>query len=82
MRERRPAVGLPVGSSPRRQRLTQVRGDFVDEAFGGEPALAVADQQGQVLGHGAALDGLDADALKGAGEAVEFGIAVELGAVF
>src|SRR5687767_4453151 len=35
--------------------LFQMLGDLVDEAAGGQPALLVADEQGEILGHIARL---------------------------
>src|SRR5690242_3279429 len=82
---RSPAAGVIVRlsrTSGRLQRLLEVLGDLVDEALGGQPALLVADEEGQVLGHRAALDGVDADLLQRLGELGQRLVAVELGAVF
>ena len=47
-----------------RHRLLQVLVDLVEEARGREPLLVGADQQREVLGHVAGLDGVDADLLQ------------------
>ncbi|CDX59859.1 NADP-dependent isocitrate dehydrogenase (modular protein) [Mesorhizobium plurifarium] len=67
-------LGLP-------HRLLQILVDLVEEAGGGEPGLVRADQQRQVLGHEARLDGLDADLLQRLGEALQLGIVVKFGAM-
>ena len=51
--------GRGAASGLRRHRLLQVLVDLVEEAGGGEPFLVGADQQRQVLGHVAGLDGVD-----------------------
>src|SRR5690606_8763984 len=61
--------------------LVQVFGDLVEEALGGQPALLVADPQRQVLGHVAALDGVDDDLLERLGEGDQLLVAVQLAAV-
>src|SRR5215831_4319852 len=52
----------------RRHRLLEVVVDPVEEADGREPFLVGADQQREVLGHVAGLDGVDADLLERRGE--------------
>src|SRR3546814_9674118 len=47
-----------------------------------QPRLIGTDQQRQILGHVAGLDGVDADALDGARESCDLGRVVELGTVF
>ena len=49
--------------------------------MGGGPRCVRADQQREVLGHLAALDGLDADALEGLGELGDLGRVVHAPAV-
>src|SRR5690606_28831048 len=46
-------------------RLFQVLVDLVEEAGGGEPLLVGADEEGEVFGHVARLDGIDAHPLQG-----------------
>src|SRR6185312_5831427 len=65
----------------RRHRLGEVVRDLVEEAGGGQPALVGADQEREVLGHVAFLDGGDADLFQLLGELRELRIIVELGAV-
>ena len=62
-------------------RLLQILVDLVEEAGGREPGLVGADEQRQVLGHEAGLDRLDADLFQRVGEALQFGVVVELGAM-
>src|SRR5215211_4289277 len=64
-----------------RHRLLEVFVDLVEEAGGGEPLLLGADEEGEVLGHEAGLDRVDADLLQRRGEAGELRVVVELGAV-
>src|SRR5690606_30704112 len=52
-----------------------------EELLGGLERRVPADQQRQVLGHLAALDGLDDDLLELVGEADQLGVAVQLAAV-
>src|SRR5690606_5159195 len=59
----------------------QVLGHLVEEALGGQPALLVADQQGEVLGHEAGFHRLDDDPLEGGGEGGQVRVVVQLGAV-
>src|ERR1700726_1254176 len=65
----------------RHYRLGQVFRDLVEEAGGGEPTLFGADQEREILGHEAGLDGFDTDLLQRRSELLQFGIVVELGAV-
>src|SRR5690242_5833097 len=65
----------------RRHRLVEVLRDLVEEAGGRQPALIGADQEGEVLGHVAVLDGRDADLLEGRCELRQRLVVVELGAV-
>ncbi len=44
-----------------RESLFQVLRDLVEEAFGREPTLVIADKQSQILGHEAGFHGVDAD---------------------
>src|SRR5689334_11058812 len=53
----------------------------VEELLGRQPLLLGADQDREVLGHPAALDGLDADLLQRVREPDDVGRAVELAAV-
>ena len=55
--------------------------DLVEKAGGREPSLIGADQQRQILGHEACLDGADHDLFQRLGEAGKLGIVVELGAM-
>src|SRR5260221_9103801 len=64
-----------------RHRPGQVFRDLVEEAGGRQPALVGADQQGQVLGHEAGFDGIDADLLQRCGELRQRVVVVELGAM-
>jgi hypothetical protein len=64
-----------------RHRLLQPLVDPVEEAGGREPPLVGADEEGEVLGHEAGFDGVDADLLEGGREPREIVVAVELGAV-
>src|SRR6266446_1764382 len=64
-----------------RHRLGQVFRDLVEEAGGRQPALVGADQQREILGHIAGLDGVDADLLQRLGEFCQFLVVVELGAM-
>ena len=59
----------------------EVLHDGFKERFGRQPALFGADQQREVLGHLAALDGVRAHLLQRAREAVERRVRVELGAM-
>ena len=61
--------------------VAQILLDLVDEAAGRQPRLIGADQESEVLGHGAGLDGRHHDLLQSFGEAEQLVIAVELGAV-
>src|SRR5262245_21843049 len=72
---RRPQVRIQTkekrrGPSPDRNRrlrghrLGQVLGNLVEEAGGREPLLVGSDQQREVLGHVAGLDGVDTDLLE------------------
>ena len=61
--------------------LGQVFRDLVQKTFGGQPALLVADQQRQVLGHVARFDRIDRDLFQSGGETGELGIIVQLGPV-
>src|SRR5262245_28763853 len=56
----------------------QVLIQFVEKLLGREPGLFRADQDRQVLGHEALLDGFNADALQRLGEALDLRSTVEL----
>src|SRR6516225_6361447 len=64
-----------------RHRLVEVFRDLVEEARGRQPALVGADEQREILGHVAVLDGLHADLLQRIGKLRKLRIVVELGAV-
>src|ERR1700735_3112146 len=64
-----------------RHRFGEVFRDLVEEARGREPALIGADQQCEVLGHEAGLDGVDADLFQGQCELRQRLVVVELGAM-
>src|SRR5437016_14254953 len=64
-----------------RHRLVQIGVDLVEEAGGREPLLLGADEEREVLGHGAGLDGVDAHLLQGGREPGERRVVVELGAM-
>src|SRR2546430_7999435 len=81
LRSRDPTTNSPCIGANLCHRLRKVVRNLVEEAGGGEPALVGADQQRKVLGHGAGLDGVDADVLQRVGELRELHIVVELGAV-
>src|SRR3954447_16485153 len=70
------STGLAMGSSsPQRGLQTPVhRGE---EVLGGEKVLVGADEQREVLGHLARLDGLDAHALERLAELGDLGCLVE-----
>src|SRR6187549_778414 len=65
-------------SGPGRHLRFEIGTDRFEELLGGHPALLGADQYGQVLGHLAVLDGVDADLLQRLGEAGYVGRVVEL----
>src|ERR1700761_1723480 len=65
----------------RRHRLVEVVRDLVEEAGGRQPALVGADEEREVLGHVAFLDGGDADLLERACELRQRLVVVELGAM-
>src|ERR671916_380960 len=69
-------VEAPLG-----HRLLQVLVDLRQEGLGVQPGLVLADQDRQVLGHLAALDGLDANPLKRLGEGGDVRRVVEFTAV-
>src|SRR6478752_5544853 len=64
-----------------RHGLLEVLVDRREEVLRRLVRLVRADQEREVLGHLAALDGLDADALEGLGELRDLGGAVHLAAV-
>src|SRR5438128_2156270 len=78
-------VADPATTNPRVaylcHRLRKVVRNLVEEAGGRQPALVGADQEREVLGHGAGLDSIDADRLQRVSELRELRIVVELGAV-
>ena len=69
-------VSGPVGHF-----LLEVLDDRFEELFGGHPALVGTDKQREVLGHLAALDGLDAYPLERFGELDDIGCVVEPAAI-
>src|SRR5438034_4246782 len=73
--------GVVKGGLRCRHRLGEVVRNLVEEAGGGQPALVGADQEREVLGHVAFLDGVDANFLQGLGKLRQFLVVVELGAV-
>src|SRR5258708_5051083 len=74
---------LPGEGTGRRlsHRLLQIGVELVEERGRRQPGLLRADQYGEVLGHEAGLDSIDADLLEGQGEARDLGRAVELAAI-
>src|SRR5579859_5681076 len=62
-------------------RLLEVLIELVEELSGGQPGLVRADQDGQVLGHEAGFDRLDAHLFQRLGEMRDVGGVVELGAI-
>src|SRR5260221_10810127 len=74
---------LPGEGTGRRlsHRLLQIGVELVEERRRRQPGLLRADQYGEVLGHEAGLDSIDADLLEGQGEARDLGRAVELAAI-
>src|SRR5260370_18513110 len=74
---------LPEEGTGRRlsHRLLQIGVELVEERGRRQPGLLRADQYGEVLGHEAGLDGIDADLLEGQGEARDLRRAVELAAI-
>src|SRR5690606_19266945 len=79
-RERRRKAARRTGSALGHL-LLQVLVQRGEEFLGGQPLLVLADEQRQVLGHLAALDGLDDDLLQGLGEAHDLRGGVELAAL-
>src|SRR3546814_9819735 len=61
--------------------LFEILDDSLEKALGGQPVLVGADQQREIFGHLAALDGRDADLFKVVGEFRHLGRAVELAAM-
>src|SRR5665647_2175024 len=70
-----------AGSAGSGQRRREVPVDRSQKLLGGQPFLVRTHQQGEILGHLALLDGLDADALKGLGERRHLGGPVKLASV-
>src|SRR5215204_7181291 len=66
-------------SGPGRHRLLEVPVERLEELLGGEPRGVATDEEGEVLGHVAALDRADAHVLERVGEAGDVGRAVEPG---
>src|ERR1043166_5578319 len=64
-----------------RHRLAEVVRNLVEEARRRKPALIGADEQREILGHVAVLDGVDTDFLQRVREFSELFVVVELGAV-
>ncbi len=71
-----PACALAAAHFP-----FQVLHNRLEELLGRHPGLVGADQQRQILGHLALLDGLDADPLQRFGELRHLGRVVELAAM-
>src|SRR3546814_7542587 len=62
--------------------LLKILVEFAKKLLRCQPRRIGTDQQRQILGHVAGLDGVDADALEGARESCDLGRVVELGTVF
>src|SRR3546814_3608440 len=62
-------------------RLLQILVELVEELLRGQPRLLVADQDREVLGHVAALHGVDADLFQSLVELLQLRLAVELAAI-
>src|SRR4029453_827504 len=75
----RPGATRRTPSELARHRLVEVDVPRVEELGGGGPRGVPADEQREVLGHLAALDGLHAHVLEGGGEPADLGGAVEAG---
>ena len=75
-------VFVPTGGVLRqRQNVDRIVADGVEEAFGGEPGLLVADEEGEILGHLAAFDGVDDDLFQEQRVIDELLVVVELAAM-
>ena len=66
-----------TGKGGLRHRLLQILVHLVQESFRGQPLLVGTDQQRQILGHEAVLDGLHRDLLQRLGKVHQRGIVVE-----
>ena len=58
--------------------LLEVGIDGIEEAGGGEPGLVRSDEEGEVLRHLSAFDGIDANLLEGRRELRQFSIVIKL----
>src|ERR1700756_1999581 len=77
-------LAMTGGAPPpplRRHRRFEIARDLVEEAGRRQPTLVGADEEREVLGHVAVLDGRDADLFQRVGELRKLRIVVELGAV-
>src|SRR5919108_5686245 len=77
----RGAMGRGIGPCSAAERPRELVRERIEELPRGQPGLVRPDQQREVLGHPAALDRLDTDPLKGRGESLDLGRAVELAAI-